>query len=1251
MMEQIRVMYEELQNMKTQLTSANATIDSMKQSQENASRLGGSSHEKNFVNKPHKFSGKPSENLESFLGHMDLYLSQTPIHQHLDIAVSYLMDDAYNWCRVMNSIEPIRSWADLKLRMTERFSPINKTKAARDKLAKLRQLGPVVSYNESFLKIILDIPKISTDEIIDRYTRGLKRYIRTEICTNEYTSLNKAMSDTLKVEAAKATFRWANDENSATISSHSSPTPMDISNMGSNVKQTEREKQRAKDIKNNACFYCHKTNCRIFSCPVRASANQKRAQLNNIRAEIVPNGLDGERNKPIISSEQENQVADQRYQNVQDVPYQPLIILGGSVNGCPAAVLKDSGATTNVMSRNFWKTNRRMFKITRLRNKIQVNHSQSDISEDSNTIIERAELIVGHHSYFTRFVLADIRHDIILGMPWHSDVNPKTNFKERSITIDGRKIIDSQENLRRYEEKVEITTISVKRFRKAQRQGKKAVIFGLKQINSLDSNSTDDRSVVKDRTLQSILGDYDDIFRKNLPLGLPPKRSVDHEIIIDPDCKIPHRGLYQLSPNELHATREYIVDLMNQKVIRPSKSPFGAPLFFVKTPGKALRGVVDYRGLNRITKRNRTPIPRPDEMYDQLGGSKYFSKMDLKTGFHQIRIKTEDIEKTAFNTKYGQYEYLVMPMGLCNAPATFVALMNEVLQGLIDKCCVVYMDDILVYSKTRTEHFKHLKMVLERLRQHRLYVSPSKCSFMQTEVEFLGIIVDTTGMRVNPEKVKIVIEWPIPKSITEIRSFVGLVSFFRRFIKDFSTLARPLTELTKKNKSIKNWNDQCTDSFNKLKRALTSAPVLGHVDWSLPFKGHVDASQISVGGTLTQTVNGKEHAIAYFSRKLSPAQQNYSANDRELLALIGFLMHFRCYLEGAEFEIITDNQVLKHFFTKEKLSRREAGWIEIFSNFGIFPITLEKGRIHVLGDAMSRAPHTSDNLNIDISNITTLLATVHSLPEYSENLSIDQHFGPILKKLKEGNEFVNSRYKSSNGYLCLKSGAICIPRKSVKSILQIAHDSRISGHFATAKTLSRLEKFHWPRKGKDVQRYIQGCDGCQRHKASNQKPLTVPQILESPSRRWGSISTDFITQLPRTKSGHDSITTYVDRFSKRPHFLACKNTDTASHAAKNFHDNIFKLHGLPDSIVSDRDPKFTSRFWKEFTKLLDIDLKMSTADHPQTDGQSEILNRMVETYLRLFCNYRQDDWDENLAAAEFSFSSSVMESTGYTPFF
>jgi len=757
-----------------------------------------------------------------------------------------------------------------------------------------------------------------------------------------------------------------------------------------------------------------------------------------------------------------------------------------------------------------------------------------------------------------------------------------------------------------------------------------------------------------DKKLDKLLQEYSSVFRSELPDGLPPKRLVEHEIEVEKGSKPPHRPLYQLSPVELRAVKQYVESLLKSGKIRRSKSPYGAPLFFVKE-GDKLRGVVDYRALNRITKRNNAPIPRSDEMFDRIGGAKFFSRLDLKTGFHQIRVRDIDVEKTAFNTKYGQFEFLVMPMGACNSPATFQTLMNQIFHDCIDDFLVVYIDDLLIFSKDRESHLTHLEIVLKRLKEHELYVSPKKCEFLNEETDFLGLVIGRNGIRVDERKVKILRTWPKPESLTDLRSFLGLLQFFRRFIPAFAKVASPLTNLLKKDKGLKYWDESCDKSLEDLKTAITNAPILIAPDWSKPFRGHVDASQTAIGGTLTQQdENGMDRVISFYSKKLSPAEMNYTANDRELLGLVRFLERFRCYLEGSEFEMITDNQVLKHFFTKPKLSRREARWVETLGNFGVFPITLKPGKIHVLGDTLSRAPHAEKDPDVNAIDVP-FINFKDVITSYEE----DQFFQPIVnamdgkwpdnpkerKKLEE----LLPMFKMKDGKL-LYNGKLCVPRKSVSTILQIAHDSRVGGHFKFAKTMSRLTNFHWRHKSRDVKKYVAGCFTCQQYKDTNQRKLNDPVSLEMPERRWGSLATDFIVHLPKTKDGYDAITTWVDRLTRRVHFLKCKTSDTAVDVADAFFANIFKLHGLPDNIVSDRDSKFTSAFWKRLMELCGIQLKMSSSRHPQTDGASEIMNRMVENYLRCYCSYHQDDWDELLPAAEFAYNSAVTEDLGMSPF-
>lgn len=926
------------------------------------------------------------------------------------------------------------------------------------------------------------------------------------------------------------------------------------------------------------------------------------------------------------------------YRNQQEVPFHPLLVFDGSIEGVDCRILKDDGASTNIISKSFYARNKD--KFCTIESRVSLAHSSESTEEADCEMVEMVTLKIGGHAYQSRFLLANTRYDVILGTPWHKDVMPRACYDEQKVVIgdqvlNGMKYDGSENN---------VSNISIKKFRRLMKE-KGTQVYAV-VLNALESTEYSFGRSPTDPELQNIVKEYSDVFRSELPKGLPPKRSIDHEIITDKDAKIPNRRLFRLSPDELRATREYIKDNLESGRIRLSRSPYGAPLFFAKQKGKPLRGVVDYRLLNKITKKNSTPTPRADEMFDIISGSQFFTKIDLKTGFHQIRVKPEHIEKTAFQTKYGQYEYLVLPMGLCNAPATFTMMMNQVLAGFVDRFCTVYLDDILIFSKTASEHRKHVRQVLERLREHKLYASPKKCYFMTQEVEFLGIIVSNKGIQVNSDKISIIKEWPKPESISEVRGFLGLASFFRRFIKGFSDIALPLTSLTKKGNSIQNWDESCAKAMDELKLRLTSSPILSHPDFKKPFKCHVDASQFAVGGTLTQVVDGQEKAIAYFSRKLNKAQMNYSANDRELLGMIEFLTHFRCYLEGSTFEIVTDNQVLKYFFEKKDLSRREVRWSEILADFGVFPITLQKGSVHVLGDSLSRVGHGTQH--VEVQNITTIIADLSEQEKFQEDLRSDQFFGPVISKIEHGES--EARYIYRNGVLRLATGELCIPRSFVKVVLQMAHDSPASGHYAEVKTMARLSNYYWRRKSKDVYKYVKGCFKCQEERYYNKKPITAPAVLEAPSRRWGSISMDFIHGLPESKKGHDMILTFVDRFSKRPHFVPCKSDLTAIEVAELFYKTVFKYHGLPDSIVSDRDPLFTSNFWQELMKILEVRLKMSTAHHPQTDGQTEVMNRIVEEYLRLYCNFRQDDWDDHLDTAEFAYSSSIFQATGLTPF-
>ena len=355
---------------------------------------------------------------------------------------------------------------------------------------------------------------------------------------------------------------------------------------------------------------------------------------------------------------------------------------------------------------------------------------------------------------------------------------------------------------------------------------------------------------------------------------------------------------YRLAPTEMQELMKQLQELLDKGFIQPSTSPWGAPILFVKKKDGTMRMCIDYRELNKVTIKNRYPLPRIDDLFDQLQGASYFSKIDLRSGYHQLRVRGEDVPKTAFRTRYGHYEFLVMPFGLTNAPAAFMDLMNRVCKPLLDKSVIVFIDDILVYSRNKEEHRVHLAQVLELLRMEKLYAKFSKCEFWLREIQFLGHVVSGDGVKVDPSKVETVMKWDAPRNPTEVRSFLGLAGYYRRFIKDFSTLASPLTRLTKKNENFV-WTEEQSKAFETIKELLCKALVLSLPEGTEDFVVYSDASRVGLGCVLMQ--RGK--VIAYASRQLKEHEKRYPTHDLELAAVVFALKIWRHYLCGVKCQI------------------------------------------------------------------------------------------------------------------------------------------------------------------------------------------------------------------------------------------------------------------------------------------------------------------------------------------------------------
>ncbi|CAL1382131.1 unnamed protein product [Linum trigynum] len=566
-----------------------------------------------------------------------------------------------------------------------------------------------------------------------------------------------------------------------------------------------------------------------------------------------------------------------------------------------------------------------------------------------------------------------------------------------------------------------------------------------------------------------VVKEFLDVFPSELP-GLPPEREIDFTIELIPGIAPISVSPYRMSPLELKELKEQLQELLDKGFIRPSVSPWGAPVLFVKKKDGTFRMCIDYRKLNKLTVKNKYPLPWIDDLFDQLQGSRVFSKIDLRSGYHQLRVADESIPKTAFRTRYGHYEFLVMPFGWTNAPAVFMALMNRVFHEYLDKFVIVFIDDILVYSGSEEEHREHLRIILQILREKQLYAKFSKCEFWMDQVVFLGHVVSERGIEVDPRKVEAVIQWEPPKNIPELRSFLGMGGYYRRFIEGFSMIAAPLTKLLRKEQSFI-WDNKCQSSFEELKRKLTTAPVVALPSGTGGYVVYSDASHQGLGCVLMQ--HGK--VIAYASRQLRPYEKSYPTHDLELAAVVFALKIWRHYLYGETFHIFTDHKSLKYLMEQKELNLRHRRWLELLKDYDC-TIEYHPGKANVVADALSRkTKHRTRNeetglmanfislramsVELEMNSVGGLLATLQVRPILRERIIKVQGQDPELRKIidksRKGEE---TKFTLRDGVLTLNE-RLCVPNVDElrREILEEAHSSPYAMHPGTKKNVPFVE--------------------------------------------------------------------------------------------------------------------------------------------------------------------------------------------------
>ena len=773
--------------------------------------------------------------------------------------------------------------------------------------------------------------------------------------------------------------------------------------------------------------------------------------------------------------------------------------------------------------------------------------------------------------------------------------------------------------------------------------------------------------------------DYADVFSKDKASKLAPHRPYDLKIdLVDGAVPPPISVMYSLSPTEQEALREFVDENLRLGFIRPSNSQHGAPVMFVRKKDGSLRLCVDFRGLNKISKKDRYPLPLISDLLATAGKARIYTTLDLRHAYYLVRIADGDEWKTAFRTRYGSFEWRVMPFGLTNAPSAFQRFMNDIFSDMLDVHVIIYLDDILIYSDDPTEHKKHVREVLRRLRLHGLFCKPEKCEFHQDTVNYLGFVLSKDGLTMDPSKVQTIQDWPVPRKVKDIQSFLGFANFYRRFIADYSKIVVPLTRLTRKGVP---WifSDAALHSFNTLKLAFTTAPILTH--W-IPDKQLIvetDASDYALGAILSiQLDSGEVHPVAFHSRTFTPPELNYDTHDKELLAIFEAFRVWRHYLEGSGIpvDVITDHKNHEYFSTTKVLTRRQARWSEYLSQFNLV-IRFRPGKLGTKPDSLTRRwdvypkGGNSDYATVNPSNLrpmftqeqiaVSLRATQLLEPVLRATVIMDQEQlnADILAALPVDPLFIAHQKEPQPGWTVTPDGffrhdnLIYIPDANDLRlrVLRYKHDHILSGHPGQNKTVDLIRRdYTWPGLREFVKSYVKSCTTCMRAKPQRHKPYGLLKQLPIPERPWNSISMDFIETLP-TSSGSDSILVIVDRLTKQAIFIPTTIHCTSEDLAVIFIMHVFSKHGVPEHVTSDRGSEFVSRFFRSLGKALDMKLHFTSGYHPEGDGQTERTNQTLEQYLRIFCNYQQDNWYTLLPLAEFTYNNTPSATTGISPFF
>ncbi|KAF1321051.1 Retroelement pol polyprotein, partial [Globisporangium splendens] len=1265
------------------------------------------------INMP-QYHGKIGESVELYFDQAIRYMEAKGIQWQnqeeekrvLALLSANLKGAAAAWFMVnKDSIKDVQTFIQ---RLHAEFTPVDLQERLRDQLYQLKQheCKNLEEYLWKFRQLIMQVKSMDELDKITYFVRGLRREIREEVQYCRCDSLSQAMSKALQYDRAhdldhrrqrrSQTLPTYMDQRTPTPAEPDTAEPMEIDHARPFQHRNRFQQRREWKPK---CRYCKKIGHTIEQCYKKKNRNNSRPRRNNGRNNFQRTAVNYFEDMPAEEEDEEEEISMMRHEIVTNLDQlqldnysgRDLVVKQGTCEGENANIMLDSGATCNVVKPGFLKqvTNKATIQVTRF--------------DGTNTVKKKVNkgfvnVAFGERTFRNVPVIEwpmNNTHDVILGKPWFTKYQPLINWRTHDVEIP-----DTERKL------MERVTVSFAEFNKKLKCSHYEEVYRIK-VNSLAKQ--EDKHIVIDPRVEQLLNEYSDVFPEKLPNELPPNRRVEFEMNMKADAQPSNRPPFRLSQTEQEALRAFVEENLAKQWIEVSDSPwvsniFGIPKKDLKTgeaPSRAewiqsgnssipIRWVIDYRHMNTQTIVPKIPLPRIDELFDRMVGNKYFTVIDLAQGYHhQMRVHPNSAKYTAFRTQDETYQWCVAPMGLAGMAGVWSRLMR-VLFGKFP-FVVVYLDDICVFSATLEEHLKYLEILFKALREEKLYAHRAKCKFAVQEVSFLGRTVTKNGLAVDKLKTTAIENWPTPTTVKELQSFLGLAGYYRRFIYRFVHIVLPLSQLIKKD-SVWTWGDDQDHAYAQRKHALQTAPVLKLADFSKPFILTTDASGECVGGVLSQFHDGHDHPIAFYSKKLGPHEIHWPIHEKELFAIKMGLEKWRHYLYGRKFDIYTDNSACSWLLKHPKVSAKLARYLTFFAQF-TFTIHHVNGKLNVVADALSRRPGDDDSnlaqmkfhrcdqacvsrgsrfrtCSSDSSDPALpgeeAMFQVHAVIGFAES-RVD--LAPEVKKeFQQGyladpefkavwsDEDNNSNFTKTDELLFVKSSnkmkRLCVPDNDRlrTRIISEYHDSPIAAHPGNRRTFLRTAQwYYWKTMQQDVKEYVKSCETCIRWKHDSQRKNGRLMPIPIPEQCWQVVSMDFITGLPLSE-GYDAILTVVDKLSKRAKYAPTHAKDGASDVAKVFFDTIVRHHGLPEVVISDRDSKFTSKFWTSLMKLMGIKLSMTTSHRPQADGQTERQNLVVEDALRCMISYQGTDWVQHLGMIEYAHATLISASTGFSPF-